>query len=263
MRDFGSGKKSPAHDNKRIQLFPFDNFPADPTVGELVYYKSSSTSGIFIFNANKVWEKIQTIDSTIISMGAEFPQKMTPATLFYNNMADVDDLEEGEQQLYGFYYVSDSGDPVKLLDVNNHLHESDPHSQYMQVNEAISTFQPLKITQTVSASMQTKMLLGENSLLNAFKTPIPISAGMYKVECVVWTDSPGVFLLTPDFGHTEKSEGLCIQNKSMITYTTYVEIKDDTNIVPKMLISYAPSSGYKGSSMNVLPGSFISFDLMY
>jgi hypothetical protein len=43
MKNFGSNK-SQAHDNKRIQLQPFENFPAEPVIGELVYIKNSSIS---------------------------------------------------------------------------------------------------------------------------------------------------------------------------------------------------------------------------
>ena len=38
----------------------------------------------------------------------------------------------------------------KILDVENHINVDDPHKQYIQVSEAVSTFQPLKIYQTVS-----------------------------------------------------------------------------------------------------------------
>jgi hypothetical protein len=176
-------------------------------------------------------------------------------------MADVDELAD-EEQAYGFYYVSENKTPVKILDVENHLNVDDPHKQYIQVSEAVSTFQPLKISQTVSAVMQTKLLPGEPTVINAFKNPMPIKAGFYKVECVVWTDNEGTFVISPNFGHSTP-DGLCIQVGKMISYTTYLEIKDDTNIIPKMWISHAPSSGRKDSSMNVLPNSFICFDLMF
>lgn len=260
MKNFGSNKPQ-THDNKRIQLQPFENFPAEPVVGELVYIKNSSISGLFVYGPSKTWDKLQTIDSTVIAMGADFPANLIPATLFYNNMADVDELDD-EEQAYGFYYVSENKTPVKILDVENHLNVDDPHKQYMQVSEAVSTFQPLKISQTVSAAMQTKLLPGEPTVINAFKNPMPIKAGFYKVECVVWTDNEGSFVISPNFGHPTP-DGLCIQVDKMISYTTYLNIKEDTNIIPKMWISHAQSSGRKDSSMNVLPNSFICFDLMF
>lgn len=260
MKNFGSPNKPTSHDDKRIRLTPFENFPADPVVGEIVYYQTASVSGLFIYTKDKTWDKIQTITSTVIGMGSEFPSKLTPSSLFYNNAADD---EESNVQLNGFYYISDSGSPTKVLDVENHLDQSDPHPQYMQVSEVCSTFQPLKTTQSISTSMQTKMLIGEFSVVNAFKRPMAIRAGMYKVECVIWVDSPGTFLLKTNFGRNEVSQGLLIQTDNMISYTSFIMIEDDTNIVPSMLISHASGSANKSSSVNILPNSFISFDLMF
>lgn len=263
MRDFGSSKPK-EHNNHRIKLFPFDNFPADPSVGDFILYKSNSTYGIFFYSPNKTWEKLQSIESTILPMGSDFPTNLIPASLFYNNRAKEEELEETDQ-LYGLYYISDSREPVRLLD-RSHEENNDPHPQYLQVGDAISTLQPLKVVQTNNASMQTKLLMGEFSTLNAFKNPMPIKSGMYKVECVVWTDSVSTtYLMEPNFGvgRSEMSPGILIQHGSMITYTTYIHIEDDTNIVPNMLIRHSPSSVNKPSSMNVLPKSFISFDLMF
>ena len=80
MKNYGS-KTPQIHNNKRLSLAVVPNFPPSPELGEVVYYKSDSVSGIFVYMGNSVWDKLQSISNTIIPMGSDFPAKLIPASL--------------------------------------------------------------------------------------------------------------------------------------------------------------------------------------
>jgi hypothetical protein len=263
MRDFSS--RAPAtHNNKRLSLAVVQNFPPNPEVGEVVFYKSTSVSGIFVYLGNSVWDKIQSITSTIIPMGSDFPDKLSPASLFYNNRADEEDSTEPSQ--YGFYYISDSGIPVKLLD-ENHAAEDDPHPEYIKASEVISNYQPLRVVNSLSAKTQCKLVPGELWASGLFPQPIALKAGFYKVSGVLFVQDELSIHNIVKFGH--ETTGVCVSHSysadsvSQIEFNTHLSIERDTNVVPNIMLMQASSSGSKHSSITILKNSYIAYELIY
>lgn len=261
MKNFG-GSKPTQHDAKRMVLDVKDNFPVEAPIGELTCLKlANGAIQLYVHLGSGRWDKLQTVESTVIAMNSDFPNKPKIGSLFYNNRAEEEEVPDNEQQ-YGFYYVSDRGQFVRLLDVDHEQH-SDPHPQYIQVDECVSRFQPLKISQEVSGKTQTKLLPNEFWPMKALDKPMAIPAGMYKFECLILIEEFGVMLdLQSNFGF-KCSQFLVSQSENAIHTWGYVKIEQDTNIVPNFKIRTFPNSTAKPSAVHILPGSHISFDLMY
>lgn len=263
MKDYGS-KTPVTHNNKRLSLAVVQDFPPNPEVGEVVFYKSASTSGIFVYLGNSVWDKIQTITSTIIPMGSDFPDKMNPASVFYNNRADEEDSLEPSQ--YGFYYISDSGIPVKLLD-ENHNAEDDPHPEYIKATEVISNYQPLRVVNSLSAKTQCKLVPGEFWASGLFPQPLALKSGFYKITGILFVQGEMTINAIAKFGHevTGVFKHVCLSSDlvSQIEFETHLSIERDTNVVPNIMLMQDAFNGSKQSSVVILPKSFISFELLY
>jgi hypothetical protein len=263
MKDYGS-KKPPIHNNKRLTLAVVPNFPPSPELGEVVYYKSDSVSGIFVYVGDSVWDKLQSISNTIIPMGSDFPGKLNPASLFYNNRADDEDGVEPPQ--YGFYYVSDSGVPVRLLD-SDHSEDDDPHPEYIKALEVISNYQPLRVVNSLSAKTQCKLVPGELWASGLFPQPIALKAGFYKVSGVLFVHGELSIHNVVKFGH--ETTGVCVSHcysadsVSQIEFNTHLSIERDTNVVPNIMLMQDAMSGTKHSSVTILKNSYIAYELIY
>lgn len=262
MKDYSS-RTPVTHNNKRLSLAVMQNFPPNPEIGEVVFYKSTSVSGIFVYLGDSVWDKIQSITSTIVPMGSDFPDKLNPASLFYNNRAEEDDAEFSQN---GFYYVSDSGIPVKLLD-ENHTVEHDPHPDYIKASEVISNYQPLRVVNSLSAKTQCKLIPGEFWASGLFPQPMALRAGFYKVSGIIFLQGNVTVLAIAKLGHetTGVSQHQCLSSDSVsqVQFSTFLSIEHDTNVVPNIMLMQDESSGTKHSSVTVLKNSFIAYELIY